>query len=84
MIQKVRKLPIIVEAIQFTGTIENAEILHQWSNGQVWFDGDIVEVQCLEALAETPRRSYVIKGVKGEVCPLREHIFNETYEIIST
>lgn len=83
MIRKVRKLPVIVEAIQFTGTDENVATLSEWSNKQVWPKGNILMVQCLEALAETPIGSYVVKGVKGEVWPVREDIFNETYEIIS-
>lgn len=84
MILNVRKKPIIVEAMQFTGTMSNAVTLSKWSNYQVWLSDDpnILKVQCLEALAETPIGSYVVKGVKGEVWPVREDIFNETYEII--
>lgn len=82
MALQVRKLPIAVEAMQFTGTDENLAELIEWSNGQVFRIGINLMVQCLEALAETPHGSYVIKGVKGEVWPVREDIFNETYEIL--
>jgi hypothetical protein len=81
MINNVRKKPLIVEAVQCSK--ENLDLLHEWSNGKIWsHDGKIFMVQCLEALAETPTGSYVVKGVKGEVWPVREDIFNETYEII--
>lgn len=83
MILKVRKKPLAVEAIQFTGRQANIEKLFDWSKGQVWLKiPGVLYVQCLEALAETPVGSYVIKGVKGEVWPVREDIFNETYEIL--
>lgn len=85
MILKVRKKPLVVEAVQFTGTVDNIYFLMEWSNHQVWptEDGKILKVKCLEALAETPIGSYVVKGVKGEVWPIREDIFNETYEILT-
>lgn len=83
MILNVRKKPLIVEAMQFTGTLENVELLFNWSNEQVWLANGILKVQCLEALAETPKGSYIVKGVKGEVWPVREDIFNETYEILN-
>lgn len=76
-----RKKPIVVEAVQFTGP-ESAIFLAEWSNGQVWLDGEVLKVRCLEALAETPRGSFIVMGVKGEVWPVREDIFRETYEII--
>lgn len=82
MIRKVFKKVLEVEAVQFSGTPENIELLKEWSNGQVWPEGDILKVKCLEALAETPKGSYVVKGIKGEVWPVREDIFNETYEIL--
>lgn len=85
MIKKVRKLPLIVEAVQFTGTKENEEFLINWSNSQTWrcsVNENMLKVKCLEALAETPIGSYVVKGIKGEVWPIREDIFDETYEVV--
>lgn len=84
IIQAIKK-PMIVEVVQFTGTEDNIYFMMEWSNHQVWpsEDGKILKVKCLEALAETPIGSYVVKGIKGEVWPIREDIFNETYEIVS-
>lgn len=31
-----------------------------------------------------PNRDYIIKGVKGELYPIKKDIFNETYEVIET
>lgn len=83
MILKTMKKPMVVEAVQFTGEPHNMIVLADWSNGQVWRkDQETLYVKCLEALAETPIGSYVVKGIKGEVWPVREDIFLETYEIV--
>ena len=64
MILKVRKMPVIVEAVQFTGSDENIDFLYKWSNGQVWLKSEtVLNVKCLEAVAETPVGSYIVKGV---------------------
>jgi hypothetical protein len=78
-ILKVKKKPLEFEAMQYTAT--NILELMAWSNGQVWVkeDGTLM-VQCLEALAESPIGTFVVKGVKGEVWPVREDIFYETYD----
>lgn len=82
-----RKRPLDVEVMQFTGSEENLLALKVWSNSQVFLspkDSKMLKVQCLEALAETPIGSYICKGVKGEVWPIREDIFLETYEVIES
>lgn len=80
----VRKKPMWVKAMQFTGGPDNLQELFDWSNGQVTEkDPNTIYVQCLEARAETPLGSYVVMGVKGEVWPVREDIFNETYEVLN-
>lgn len=85
MILLARKKPMIVETVQYTGSEENIEFINYWSGGQCFHCPVTLDlkVQCLEALAYTPVGSYVVKGVKGEVWPVREDIFNETYEIIN-
>lgn len=82
MIKIACKKPLKVQVMQLTS--ENEYDVNLWSNGQVRKkDDNIYYVQCLEALAETPVGSYVVMGVKGEVWPVREDIFNETYEVLS-
>jgi hypothetical protein len=78
---KVKKKPLVFEAMQFIGTYENLVELQEWSKGQVWQSGNSLMVQCLEALAETPVGSYIVMGIHGEVWPVREDIFNDTYDI---
>lgn len=89
MIYKVKKKPLEFEAMQYTGTDDNIVQLQEWSNYQVWRQRDVdlsnsdskmLMVQCLEALAETSIGSFVVKGIKGEVWPVREDIFYETYD----
>lgn len=81
---KYRKKPVVIEAIQFTG-----------DNGfEVWaFMGDREALDCLElqttdypviqtlegAMVCTPG-DWVIKGIKGEFYPCKPDIFEATYE----
>lgn len=81
---KVKKKPLIFDAMQFTGTEENISELVMWSNHQVWTHEGVLMVQCLEALAETPIGSFVVKGIHGEVWPVREDIFYDTYDILDS
>lgn len=82
---KARKLPVIVEVVKFTGTVENIVFLKEWSKDQVFISSkspDKLYVETIEGQVHTYIGSYIVKGVKGEVWPIREDIFEETYEVI--
>jgi hypothetical protein len=84
-----RKLPVIVEAIQWTG--ENETELRDWTGGKFetaepgdW-DGDIT-AQVYDELHSTwvgvKTGHSVVRGVKGEFYPIAEDVLAETYEVV--
>ena len=87
---KVRKKPVVVEAMQYTGE-NDAEII-MWAhegmaaiaNAVITRDHAGLRIRTLES-HEAPlfakRGDWIIKGVKGEFYPCRWDIFNETYEM---
>lgn len=86
---KYRKKPIVIEAMQFDGTRESAQaIMDRW--GDVWLetmDGYLqdvwtnrLEVQTLEGHMICSPSDWIIQGVKGELYPCKDDIFQATYE----
>ena len=84
-----RKVPVVIEAIQFTGT--NGWVLTQWSDGAVYASpvleptednptGEYVQIKTLEGVMTGRVGDYIIKGVNGEFYPIKEDIFLKTYE----
>ena len=88
-----RKVPVVIEAIQFTGT--NGWVLKQWSDGAVYASpvleptednptGEYVQIKTLEGVMTGIVGDYIIKGVKGEFYPIKAEIFLETYERVGS
>lgn len=88
-----RKKPVVIEAIQFTGT--NGWVLKQWSNGAIYASpvlepaednptGEYVQIKTLEGVMTGIVGDYIIKGVKGEFYPIKAEIFLETYERVGS
>lgn len=88
---KYRKKPVVIEAIQFTGENQN-EIL-QVTNADnivvyylpVEVDGETVNqrvlvVHTLEGAMTVSMNDWVIKGIKGEFYPCKPDIFDASYE----
>jgi hypothetical protein len=75
-----RKRPVVVEAIQFTGTNieEIAELLGWEWDGEGSSDRIIVET--LEGDMTANVGTWIVRGVLGEAYPVQEHIFKQTYE----
>jgi hypothetical protein len=79
---KYRKMPVEIEAIQWTGN-NLAEIEEFVVNeGGKQFDtvGDSLFIHTLEGSMRAKPTDYIIKGVKGEFYPCDESIFRITYE----
>lgn len=87
MIQKFRKKPVVVEAIQFVGTMESAGEILEF----VGLQGEIVNskesdhlfnfiIHTLEGDMIAEVGDYIIKGVNGEFYPCKPDIFEKTYE----
>ena len=79
---KFRKKPIVIEAMQFTGT--NWADLVAWS-GIEWHLDDIavaVKVRTLEGELWADKDDWIIRGIKGEFYPCKPDIFAATYESV--
>lgn len=88
-----RKKPVVIEAVRVK------EILgywHQWSKLPEWVrsnydagkllskeSGIELGVKTLEGYLTAGYNDWIIKGVKGEIYPIEETIFLETYEPVS-
>lgn len=80
---KFRKLPVVIEAVQWTGTKQSFdEILSmgdiKWRGGEMGTDTFIIET--LEGEHIASKGDYIIKGIKNEFYPCKPDIFSETYE----
>ena len=91
-LQKFRKKPVIVEAVQFTGSEENAReiadwITDNWKELEVeWyndFDGDtfiIIEPDGTET--HCPENGWLVKGIDGSIYPVKDETFKKVYELV--
>lgn len=86
MIKKYRKLPVEIEAVQFTGV--NYRMIAVWSDDHVYIRGIKlpapireleITVDTLEGKVRARVGDYIIKGVRGEFYPCEKSIFEETY-----
>jgi hypothetical protein len=77
-----RKRPVVVEAIQFTGTncIEIIRFIGgPWLNLEL-HETDLPVIRTLEGEMTASPGDWVIKGVAGEFYPCKPDIFAATYE----
>ena len=80
-IRKFRKKPVVIEAVQFTGDSNGAEIRH-WSRNKV-FHGTLTDLWRIETLKGTlflTEGDWIIRGIQGEFYPCKPDIFKATYE----
>lgn len=82
---KYRKKPIVIEAIQWTGTnlVQIMEAFNTMAFGQgyLYADGQLI-IDTLEGNMLANPGDYIIKGIKGEFYPCKPDIFEATYEAI--
>jgi len=85
-----RKKPVVIDAIQWDGTLEHAKQIDAWSGGKVFpvvdrgrgcdvWDGKL-NCTTLEGLLGASPLDYIIRGVKGEYYACKPEIFQMTYE----
>lgn len=91
MIQKFKKKPVEIEAIQYTG--KNDFKISKWSNDLVYPSpvlepstdnptGSYLQIKTLEGVMTAIVGDWIIKGVKGEFYPCKNDIFLLTYDVI--
>src|SRR5574344_2618366 len=88
MINKYRKRPVEVEAIQFDGW-NWREVYQFMSDEPLMFTQDFrkeeyILIETLEGVMKAKVGDYIIKGVHGEFYPCKPDIFHETYEDANT
>lgn len=88
MILTVRKKPVVVEAVLWTG--KNWDELVEWCPYGLSIvrkssrtNADILKVDTLEGSLFCAIGDYIIKGVEGEYYPIKKDIFAKTYEIVT-
>ena len=82
MIKHYKKKPVIIEAVQYDGTVESAKEIDEFTNHTVTMApvSSVLYIQTLEGLMEASVGDYIIKGIKGEFYPCKPDIFEQTYE----
>lgn len=79
--QRYRKIPVEVEAVQYDGT--NHHEIAAWSCGSVEYLGHrILRIRTLEGVMSCQPPTWVVKGVEGEFYPVKDSVFEATYEPI--
>ena len=84
---KFRKKPVVIEAIQWDGTIESIEKIYNRFGPDIEYfeDDDGIYVSCitLESELSVSPNDWIIKGIKGELYPRKPDIFEELYEPVT-
>jgi hypothetical protein len=85
-----RKRPVLVEAIQWTGSniidvmafMSPQEPVYVNNLSHMKFSNadDLVGIQTLEGLVVASKGDWIIRGVAGELYPCKPDIFKATYE----
>lgn len=80
---KYRKKPVVIDAIQYTGT-NFKEILEflggEDERGNIDIHQNSIFIKTLEGDMQAKPKDFIIKGVKGEFYPVKPNVFYETYE----
>jgi len=81
---KFRKKPVVIEAMQFDGTVEGAERIEEFVGEMLartyQYREWTVQIKTLEGIMTAAKADWIIKGVKGEIYPCKPDIFEATYE----
>jgi hypothetical protein len=88
---KYRKLPVEIEAFQWTAGPEQVEdpewVVDAIKSGDVTFENSgspnvKLCIKTLEGVMTASTGDYIIKGVNGELYPCKPDIFEKTYEAV--
>jgi hypothetical protein len=79
---KYQKKPIVIEAVRWMGDNWN-EIKDFCKEIIDAKDSRTLVIKTLEGNMEANMFDYIVKGIKGEVYPIKPEIFEATYEVIA-
>ena len=85
MIKKFRKLPVVIEAIQFNS--DSFQECCDFIGEENLSDGTSIEEEYIgisteEGEMEARMGDWIIKGIAGEFYPVKDEIFRLTYEAV--
>jgi len=82
-IQRFRKRPVVIEAIQYTGN--NGPDVRRFIGQEPYMGCEPrgIRIETLEGAMFVDDGDWVIKGVKGEFYPCKAEIFEATYEPVN-
>ena len=83
--QKFRKLPVVIEAIQWDGEQVTLSQLAKWwppMQPVMMTPQGLVRIPTLEGSMLADEGDWIIRGIKGEVYPCDPDIFDATYELV--
>lgn len=85
----VRKKPVEVEAIRFSpgDNLDCPWWFEACCDSKVHFgyspeEGVYADIETLEGVMRAHKGCYIVKGIQGELYPVKADIFEETYEIV--
>ena len=78
---KFRKKPVVIEAIQWTGT--NFVEMCLFTNNETFVNDGKIEIDTLEGVMTASKGDWIIKGIHGEFYPCKPDIFEKTYEEVT-
>lgn len=88
---KYRKKPVVIEAVRTSKVMYAAAkrwqdlppwISEAYDRGEIIFGSDSVSIKTLEGIMVADPTSWILKGVKGELYPCADDIFQATYELV--
>lgn len=84
MVNKYRKKPVIIEAIQYTGkNLTEIFKLGMETLEQGFLSSDLI-IPTLEGNMVAKPGDYIIRGIKGEFYPCKPDIFEQSYELVES
>ena len=84
---KVRKKPIVVEAVQWDGTnFDEVKELDKSSHNKeyrkIFHMKNNLKIRTIEGDMMAVFGDWIIRGVKGELYPCKPDVFDKTYDIV--
>lgn len=86
--EKYRKKPVVIEAIQFNG-IDDYLSIFEWMKAskstvanEIRYETPLMLIPTLEGTMAANPGDWIIKGVSGEFYPCKPDIFAATYELV--
>uniref|UniRef100_A0A6H1Z8W7 Phage protein n=1 Tax=viral metagenome TaxID=1070528 RepID=A0A6H1Z8W7_9ZZZZ len=83
---KFRKKPVVIEAVQFDGSVDSGKRIIAWAAKQagrtITAGLPGLTIHTLEGNMVAGTDDWVIRGVQGEFYPCKPDIFRATYEAV--